>query len=302
MKHLGIALLATSALVLTPFPASTALAAGETCQGKAATIVGTGDKIVGTPGDDVIVTGSSTQVDAGAGHDLICLTSPVTEPRTPYIGAGEGNDLVDSTGTLRSAYVTLGDGRDRYVGGRADDRVSANDFDDTVTLGGGDDYFTAQDWRDGTPLIVGSYDGGSGEDWLTTESRDVALRLDLAEGRLDVDGVQAALVTGFTHAQVTAEHAVLKGDGRAQFLWVGGCTMEASGRGGNDHVAFHYSEDFEFKTCTRTARLSGGSGKDTLRGSSGDDVLRGNSGRGDSAHGRSGSDTCRAEKETTCER
>jgi hypothetical protein len=53
---LGAALLA---------PVGTATAAGETCQGQAATIVGTpGGQIVGTEGADVIVTNGATNVDA----------------------------------------------------------------------------------------------------------------------------------------------------------------------------------------------------------------------------------------------
>ena len=63
---LGAALLA---------PAGTAAAAGETCQGQAATIVGTpGGQITGTEGADVIVTNDADRVDALGGDDLVCAT------------------------------------------------------------------------------------------------------------------------------------------------------------------------------------------------------------------------------------
>jgi Ca2+-binding RTX toxin-like protein len=63
---LGAALLA---------PISTAAAAGETCQGQAATIVGTpGGQITGTEGADVIVTKDADRVDALGGDDLVCAT------------------------------------------------------------------------------------------------------------------------------------------------------------------------------------------------------------------------------------
>ena len=52
---------------------STAAAAGETCQGQAATIVGTpGGQIIGTEGADVIVTNDADRVDALGGDDLVC--------------------------------------------------------------------------------------------------------------------------------------------------------------------------------------------------------------------------------------
>ena len=60
---LGAALLA---------PVGTAAAAGETCQGQAATIVGTpGGQITGTEGADVIVTNDARRVDALGGDDLV---------------------------------------------------------------------------------------------------------------------------------------------------------------------------------------------------------------------------------------
>ena len=63
---LGAALLA---------PVGTAAAAGETCQGQAATIVGTpGGEITGTEGADVIATNDAIRVDALGGDDLVCAT------------------------------------------------------------------------------------------------------------------------------------------------------------------------------------------------------------------------------------
>ena len=54
-------------------PAYAASAAGETCRGLAATIVGTGPSVTGTEGADVIVTGSATSVSALGGDDVICV-------------------------------------------------------------------------------------------------------------------------------------------------------------------------------------------------------------------------------------
>jgi len=67
----AIALLGAALLA----PVGTATAAGETCQGHAATIVGTpGGQMVGTEGADVIVTNGATHVDALGGDDMVCAT------------------------------------------------------------------------------------------------------------------------------------------------------------------------------------------------------------------------------------
>jgi Ca2+-binding RTX toxin-like protein len=56
-------------------PMGTATAAGETCQGQPATIVGSpGGTITGTEGADVIVTNGATRVDALGGDDRVCAT------------------------------------------------------------------------------------------------------------------------------------------------------------------------------------------------------------------------------------
>ena len=68
----GVACLA--ATVLAPGPA-TGHAAVATCDGRAATIVGTDrdDELTGTPGDDVIAgLGGQDTIDGGGGNDVVC--------------------------------------------------------------------------------------------------------------------------------------------------------------------------------------------------------------------------------------
>jgi hypothetical protein len=89
----GAALLGAALLV----PTSTATAAGETCQGQAATIVGTpGGEIVGTEGADVIVTNGATLVDALGGDDLVCGTGG--NGMSVVLGAGADTFITDSIG------------------------------------------------------------------------------------------------------------------------------------------------------------------------------------------------------------
>ena len=73
-----------------------ATAAGETCQGVPATIVGTpGGQVLGTPGDDVIVTNGARRVDGEAGDDLICTTG-TNAPRRLLVSftGGTGTNVI----------------------------------------------------------------------------------------------------------------------------------------------------------------------------------------------------------------
>ena len=98
---LGAALLA---------PMGTATAAGETCQGRAATIVGTpGGQIVGTEGADVIVTNGATHIDALGGDDVVCATGVTGQSITLGAGADTFHDL---NGQLHVIYAGTEDGTD----------------------------------------------------------------------------------------------------------------------------------------------------------------------------------------------
>lgn len=90
--------LVVSALVagaLLSAPSAAASGTAQTCQGKPATIVGTGPDIQGTTGNDVIVTGGSSVTLADAGDDLICVTPYPHEDL--FVDAGPGDDVVDAS-------------------------------------------------------------------------------------------------------------------------------------------------------------------------------------------------------------
>ena len=75
MRPLHLA--ATGLLAAVLLPAAPTHAAGETCQGRSATIVGTPGQygLAGTEGDDVVVTGGARGVATLGGNDLVCITS-----------------------------------------------------------------------------------------------------------------------------------------------------------------------------------------------------------------------------------
>ncbi|CUR62485.1 exported hypothetical protein [metagenome] len=204
-------------------PAYSATAAGETCRGEAATIVGTPRKdIVGTEGRDVIVTNRSQDVTTLGGDDLVCITGPDqgkwTE-RPVTIDTGPGNDVVDGTAAPDwPATGTLGAGADTFHGGGGSDDVDAgtrsSDYEhldadrdllvggggadslvsgqeglantDEVDLGSGGDYLA---WL-GRTASGGIVSGGAGTDTLSLSTSAHDLVIDSPGGRLTEDGQQ----------------------------------------------------------------------------------------------------------------
>jgi hypothetical protein len=154
--------------------AAPAVAAGETCQGRPATIVGApGETVRGTDGDDVIVSAGAYGVEAGDGDDVICTTDTVfggDNGPDVYVLAGPGDDVVDRSGdpdpTARSAIHL--DGADDFLGAAGSDWVSDDHpSDGRILTGAGDDHVELYAGVD--PHL--ELDGGDGQDelWVTAE-------------------------------------------------------------------------------------------------------------------------------------
>ena len=319
-------------------PSSAASATAQTCQGRPATIVGTGPDIQGTPGDDVIVTGTSQRTYAVAGNDLVCVS-----PSAVLVVAGDGDDVVDASGSSTTSVpvpvVYLGSGLDRYIGRPGQIRTAGNvvfadGTDDTVT-DAGRAYLTVTAPVTATP---GTYIGGVIGVW----SADQDVEIDLDTNMVTVGGVHAVNLSGIVDAGAVAPRAVLRGNAEDNYLFGAGCDVLFVGKGGNDTLRASYNEDSpyaqiksecegmkatmrggsgddniqgwqgrnrlvgnagndELQGRARSDVLLGGSGRDDLRGGEGSDVLRGGGGR-DKADGQSGRDRCDAERERRCER
>jgi len=146
---LAIVTLIASLLAVT---APAAAQANPTCDGKAATIVGTNgnDTIQGTSGNDVIVgLGGRDRIFGGAGNDIIC--------------GGDGGDL------LRGQR-----GRDRLFGGQGNDRLQGNNGADYLEGGTGRDAIRGDRGND---QIVGGGGGdrvnaGPDADWCDLDRLD----------------------------------------------------------------------------------------------------------------------------------
>ena len=292
--------LSTAALiglaVLTPTGAS---AAGETCQGQPATIVGapTTFRLAGTPGADVIVTNGSMELDALGGDDLICVTV-----RGAQVQAGEGDDVVDTTGVTRlSGSTYLGAGSDRFVGGAARDVVFAGaaspgslemtdterDVIDTGPPAGSgiidrDSVTSGQagqpnadvvrmdngglSWR-GVPAGDAVIDGGSGSSIGLDVAATDAVTIDAPSQTVSFGTGPALTMSGFTGFYVLAQ------DGPASFDFVGSdrdeeLTMEfwkatphTVDMGAGDDRVHYYSYG---RRAASGASYTGGPGRDEL--------------------------------------
>lgn len=123
-RVVAVTVFATSLTVASP-----AAAADETCHGKVATVVGGSseyEEVDGTDWDDVIVTHGNA-VQAGAGNDTICVVPGEYYVYAFDVDAGEGDDVVDTTGLSAlqdRTRVVLGLGADTFTGGAARDSVN----------------------------------------------------------------------------------------------------------------------------------------------------------------------------------
>lgn len=308
---LAVATIVAAALQTAP---SAAIAA-ETCQGRPATIVGTGPAVVGTPGDDVIVTGASMTVDAGAGNDLICLSPTASIPLAFQVGAGEGDDIVDASHRgANPVSARLGTGRDRYLGTAAADYVYTDGFDDDVTTGAGTDYVEVGVTRSATG-VPGHYDGGPGAEGDSLVVRGSAFDIEIElEEQVRIDGAVAADVAGFQHAAVYGHTVTMRGNPENNRFDAWGCELRVDGEGGRDRLDVGYPGRYENREseCDTegSTRLSGGTGNDRIYGWAGPDRISGGGGRDrldggpgrDTVDGGAGRDQCRAEVKRGCER
>lgn len=306
---LGAAALVGLALLV---PTAGASAAEEMCQGETATIVGTPDgQLVGTPGDDVIVSYGDYTVDAGDGDDLICLR-PVFA-LVQEVDAGAGDDSVVSEGETHHTDTDLGPGRDSFVGGGGEDRIEAS-FDDTIVADAGDDFLNYSIARDEElPSEVGTTTMARDEGWIRVTAPGRRLTIDGTAGTVSLAG---EVVTTFAVSPRmlfgVAQRVVLVGTPGFDRLGTAACgTSVARGRGGDDEIVALGSNATPNRDCRNRRMLAyGGGGKDDIAGTNYADVLRGGSGnddirgsRGtDVADGGPGRDRCDAERERRCER
>ncbi|QIX28491.1 hypothetical protein ncot_19270 [Nocardioides sp. JQ2195] len=250
----------------------------------------------GTDGVDVIVTQGASEVHAGAGDDLICVTNiaDAHNPGRVEILAGAGDDTVDAT-AARGVVPTavLGTGEDTYLGGPGRDWVEAAGYwdepdpaegHDSILTGDGADYVltggtTARPDGDRIDLGAGAdeievtgalvpaaWTAGSGTDQLTVvrlQPRGTWV-FDNSLGRASHDGSLIATWTSlerFELQQARSSRISFHGGSRSEFL----STLVPL-----DHVALGDGNDV---LQLRTDRLRDGTAM-RVSGQRGDDLLR----------------------------
>ena len=295
---------------------------------EAATLVGSPDAaLLGTDGDDVIVTKGSRVILALDGNDLVCVTG-----KSGLVYAGFGDDVVDTT-TAASGRSFLGPGADTYLGGPGTDCVKAAGHPgvgaaigdqevDVIDVGAGSatiysgapgkgnaDTITVGDGNS-TVFWSGYQTGGEVEFGAGRHRMQVFLKGDeprdwrLGNGLGPDAGDELVRWTGVVRdlsvlAFPDSAALTMLGSAAPELLKARACRVTIEGRGGNDVLRFSLAPD---DGCPRQERrLLGGAGADTLLGSRHGDVLFGGGGR-DVADGRGGNDQCRAEVRRHCER
>jgi Ca2+-binding RTX toxin-like protein len=285
-------LIAASALLLLSFgvvavPVS-ADAAVETCQGKDATIVKKTGTVVGTAGDDVIIGGDHTVVQAGGGNDTVCVKG----------GDADGGGGVDSI---------------EMVGGFVDDPgATVVDFEQLdvrtfYNLGNLDFEWTQVPSELSGAVNASYYPDARASKVLDNptvniqvpESSEFGLRVDRRSETVTIgEGLEFSL-TGVDDIGMTAHKIRAFGDDARNFFFLTGCDVVARGGDGNDRLWMRGFKTID-KSCPG-ARLFGQRGPDKLEGTNRNDTLIGGADK-DRAYGDKGKDRCVAEKQTACER
>jgi Ca2+-binding RTX toxin-like protein len=227
MRPLLPTALATGLLAATLLAPPTARAAAETCQGRAATVVGAPgqDGVRGTEGDDVVVTNGASGVKTLGGNDLVCVTGGPVAGRSTVIEAGAGEDVVDAAAATGPTLARLGAGSDTYTGSPHLDDVHGGDLDDraifvdterdviTTGFGGDDHVVTGSDSRVPNGDVVVTASGRTSVSWLGP----------MAEGaRLDGGGAsKLGLRVGSGSVAIDAAAGTLVEDGRTLITWTG---------------------------------------------------------------------------------
>ena len=243
--------------------------------------------MVGTPGNDVLVTNGARAVRPGSGDDRVCVTR--SKGRTVVVADRAGDDrvVVQSEGRPRMRVV-LGPGEDYYRGGAGEDVVYAHhamdggdNYADSISTGAGNDLVTV---GGSAPLADRVY-LGPGADRVRSFATEMTPGARVAGGpgydrvgiarptpgsAIDVD-VPAGLITGddgvvlrfgaVEDLSLRAADAVVTvaGSDRGERLdIVGAARVDAQMGGGNDVLAVRYAEG------PMQSEVDGGGGADTL--------------------------------------
>jgi Ca2+-binding RTX toxin-like protein len=257
-----------------------------TCLGRPATLVGTGgsDRLIGTPGRDVIAgLGGDDRIEGRGGRDLLCGNGGrdrvLGGSRKDVLDGGSGADaLVGGRGHDRLRGRT---GADRMQGGRGSDRLTGGDGHDVLRGGPGGDRLRGGDGGDvlrgqgGPDSLDGArgadvLEGGPGADRLVGGTGfDLASYLRAAAGvvasLLEGTGPDGDVLAGLEALRGSLFDDVLTGDGLDNRLFGERGADLLQGEDGHDYAHCGDDEDIdvlvsveEHEACTGTDLDGGG--------------------------------------------
>ncbi len=269
ISHVVAVMSVAAALVVS---AGSDAGAASTCNGLAPTPVtvqqdAAGNQVViGTDGDDVIITGSGHDVIEGLrGDDTIC--------------SGDGEDLVD--GGNGNDWIDAGAGDDVVSGFAGDDHITPGFGFDSVSGDAGHDVldYSRQDARPacGTGVVVPALPAGTA---LATSSAWPCIETDTFES---IEGVIGSPVDDLLTGGPDPDF--FDGSGGADFI---------EGLGGDDVLRGGAGDDNIYGGAAGVFVTVALSGSDQLFGDGGDDVLGCVSNDDHYLHGGSGDDELRS--------
>ena len=209
------------------------------------------------------------------------------------VSAGDGNDLIDATGSDIGVSLSGGNGADTINGGSANDTLNGNDGADSITGNLGNDSLAGGNGADTVFGNAGndSLDGGDGADSLNAGDGN-----DSVDGGNGADSIDGGLSDDTLNGD-GGNDTILGNDGNDSIL--GGADNDSifggigndtiNGQAGNDTISGDAGNDSVFGG-DGTDSISGGDGNDTLNGDAGNDTISGDAGD-DSLLGGAGNDS-----------
>lgn len=192
--------------------------AGETCDGRPATILAVGGRrTTGTEGDDVIVgTDGPDVVDALAGNDVVC-------------GLGGADTL------------SGGAGDDRLFGGLSGRDENGTYLADRVVPGPGDDLIDVG--LDPEALTTGPEDNGRGFDPISWEDSPSGVTVDLVAGTAVGEGTDTIVLQPAISIVGSSHSDTVMGSDREDLVETGPGDDVIDTAGGNDSVSGGSGDD-----------------------------------------------------------
>jgi len=238
----------------------------ETYTGIETILLGSGNDVVYTRGEDILIDGGEgfDQIIARPGSPGLDLTLVNVER---FVGSGN-NDRIDATG--------VGEGV-KLFGNQGSDRLQGSDFDDFIAGGSGSDVLFGNGGNDVLDGSIGSdvLRGGDGDDIFFVDSNDT-LEGGAGYDRIYLRGYSDA--ANFDVGSSTGIEFASGNLGNDRFIASGSTTaVKLLGQGGDDTLVGGGRDDLLFGGIGDD-RLFGGNGDDLLNGSTGADILRGDNG------------------------